>query len=70
MSFIRSRAGDLGVLLSLRRVLVTLHVVVLGVMLCGGPMRLGCALVMIGRFCVGLTGHLDLSLFGEFPVIH
>jgi hypothetical protein len=26
--------------------------------------------VMIGRFCVGLTGHLDLSLFGEFPVIH
>jgi hypothetical protein len=26
--------------------------------------------VMIGRFGVGLTGHLDLSLFGELPVIH
>jgi hypothetical protein len=37
-------------LLSLRRVLVALHVIVLSVMICGGVMRLRCALVVIGRF--------------------
>jgi hypothetical protein len=33
-------------------VLIALQVVVLAVMFRGGAMRLGCALVMIGRFCV------------------
>ena len=50
MSLVGGRAGDLGVLLGLRGVLTTLHVVVLAVMLCGGAMRLGCALVVRCRF--------------------
>jgi len=52
VSLVRSCAGDLGLLLGLRRVLIALQVVVLAVMFRGGAMRLGCALVMIGRFCV------------------
>ena len=52
-------------LLSLRGVLIALHVVVLAVMICGGAMRLGCALVMIGGFRMGLTGHGTLSLSGN-----
>ena len=50
MSLVGGRAGDLGVLLGLRGVLIALHVVVLAVMLCGGAMRLGCALVVLCRF--------------------
>ena len=50
MSLIGCGARDLGVLLSLRRVLITLHVVVLAVMLGRRAMRFGCALVVIGRF--------------------
>ena len=50
MSLVGGRAGDLGVLLGLRGVLIALHVVVLPVMLCGGAMRLGCALVVLCRF--------------------
>jgi hypothetical protein len=68
MSLIGGCAGDFGVLLSLHCVFVTLHMVVLAVMLCGGTMRLGCALVVIGRFCVCLVWHLGLPLSGEFPV--
>jgi hypothetical protein len=37
------------------------------VVLCGGAMRLGCALVVVGRFCVCLIGHLGFPLSGEFP---
>ena len=51
-------------LLSLRSVLIALHVVVLAVMVRGGAMRLGCALVVIGGFCMGLTGHFCLP-FGR-----
>lgn len=65
MSLIGGGAGDLGVLLNLRRVLAATHVVVLAVMLGGRAMRLGCALVVIGRFCVRLTGHLDLDWPGN-----
>jgi hypothetical protein len=36
-------------------------------MLCGGAMRLGCALVVFGRFGVCLIGHVCLPLSGEFP---
>ena len=50
MSLVGSCAGYLGVLLGLHGVLIALHMVVLAVMLCGGAMRLGCALVVIGRF--------------------
>jgi hypothetical protein len=50
VSLVGGCAGNLGVLLGLRGVLVALHVVVLAVMLCGGAARLGCALVVIGRF--------------------
>jgi hypothetical protein len=64
VSLVGGSAGDLGVLLGLRGVLVALHVVVLAVMVGGGAMRLGCALVVIGRFCVGLAGHLCLP-FGR-----
>ena len=64
MSRIGGSAGDLGVLLSLRRVLVTLQVVVLAVKLCGSAMRLGCALVVFGRFCVCLIGHVGLHCPG------
>ncbi len=67
MSLVRGCTGNLGVLLGLRRVLVALHVVVLAVMLCGGAMRFGGALVVLGRFCVCLIGHLGLPLSGEFP---
>lgn len=52
MSLVGGCARNLGVLLGLDRVLVTLHVVVLAVMLCGGAMRLGCALMVRGRICV------------------
>ena len=45
-------ASNLGVLLGLSRVLVPLHVVVLVVILRGGAMRLGRALMMIGHFYV------------------
>ena len=51
-------------LLGLRSVVVTLHVVVLAVMLGGGAMRLSCALVVIGRFCVGLARRFCLP-FGR-----
>jgi hypothetical protein len=67
MSRIGGSAGDLGVLLSLRRVLVTLHVVVLAVELCGSAMRLGGALVVFGRLRVCLMGHVGLPLSGELP---
>ena len=70
MSRIGGSAGDLGVLLSLRRVLVTLQVVVLAVKLCRSAMRFGRALVVFGRFCVCLIGHMGLPLSGEFPVRH
>ena len=70
MSRIGGSAGDLGVLLSVGRVLVTLQVVVLAVKLCGGAMRFSCALVVFGRFCVSLIGHMGLRLSGEFPVRH
>jgi hypothetical protein len=50
VGLVRGCTSNLGVLLGLHRVLVTLHVVVLAVMLCGGAMRLGCALVVLGRF--------------------
>jgi hypothetical protein len=52
-------------LLSLRIVLIALHVVVLAVMICGGAMRLGCALVVIGGFYMGLTRHWTLSVSGN-----
>jgi|ERR1700722_13539862 hypothetical protein len=67
MSLVRGRTSNLGMLLGFHRVLVTLHVVVLAVVLCGGAMRLGGALVVLGRFCVCLVGHLGLPLSGEFP---
>ena len=70
MSLIGGCSGDLGVLLSLRCVLVALHVVVLAMMFCGGAMRLGCALVMVGRFEMGFAGHLSLPFDREFPVGH
>ena len=50
VSLVGGCAGDLGVLLGLRSVLIALHVVVLAVMVRGGAMRLGCALVVIGGF--------------------
>ena len=68
MSLVGSCAGDLGVLLGLRGVLIALHVVVLAVMICGGAMRLGCAFVVIGSFCMGLTGHRDSFVVRKFPV--
>ena len=67
MSLVRGCTSNLGVLLSLRGVLVTLYVVILAVMLCSGAMRLGCALVVLSRFCVCLAGHLGLPLSEEFP---
>ena len=67
MSLVRGPSSNLGMLLGFHCVLVTLHVVVLAVMLCGGAMRLGGALVVLGRFCVCLIGHLGLPLSGEFP---
>jgi hypothetical protein len=66
VSLIGGCSGNLGVLLSLRCVLVALHVVVLAMMVCGGAMRLGCAFVVIGGFGMGLTGHCTLSLSREF----
>ena len=70
MSRIGGPAGDLGVLLSLSRVLATLQVVILAVKLCGRAMRFGCALVVFGCFCVCLIGHMGLRLSGEIPVRH
>jgi hypothetical protein len=52
VSLIRGRTGDLEMLLGLCRVLVPLHMIVLAVMLRGSAMRLGNALVTIGRFRV------------------
>ena len=69
MSRIGCRAGSLGVLLSLHRVLVTLLMVVLAVMLCSRAMRLGCAVVVIGRFGMGYELGIWVSpLSGEFLV--
>ncbi len=62
MRLVRGRTSNLGMLLGFHCVLVTLHVVVLAVMLCGGAMRLGGALVVLGRFCVCLIGHLGLPV--------
>ena len=62
VSRIGGSAGDLGVLLSLRRVLVTLQVIILAVRLFGRAMRFGSALVVFGRFCVCLIGHVSLPL--------
>jgi hypothetical protein len=47
VSLIGGCSGNLGVLLSLRCVLVALHVVVLAMMVCGGAMRLGWALSIV-----------------------
>ena len=66
MRLIRGGASDLGVFLGLRRVLVPLHVVVLRVMFRGSAMRFGCALVVIGRFSMGLTGHENSLVVREF----
>ena len=64
MSLVGGRARGLRMLLSLRGVLIALHVVVLAVMICGGAMGLGGALVVVGRFCVGLARHFCLP-FGR-----
>jgi hypothetical protein len=64
VSRIGGSAGDLGVLLSLRRVLAAFQVVILAVKLRGRAMRFGCALVVFGRFCVYLIGHVGLRLSG------
>jgi hypothetical protein len=66
VSLIAGRAGDLGVLLSLNCVFVTLHVVVVAVM---APRRRDATWLRSRGdlpFCVCLVGHLGLPLSGNF----
>jgi hypothetical protein len=58
-------ARGLGVLLCLRRVFLTLHVVILAMLFGGGAMRLGGGLVMFRSFGVSLL-HVDCPLAGKY----
>ena len=61
MRRVRMLTSSLGMLLSLRRMLMTLRMVTLAMMLGSSPMRLSGGFVMFGRLGVSLL-HIDFFL--------